>query len=131
MGCISVSTKWSNLVSALGIFPIYESTKVVCGLGISYLLLINSSVLLFKLGLLLFSNILFNSGASYGIYVALSTIWNDLLLWEHAEVLKKIGLDKEVEQLFDCNDKIVTDEELEKKKKEQERLKALEKKFSD
>ena len=63
------------------------------------------------------SDILFNLGASHGIYVALSTIRNDLLLWEHAEVLKKIGLDKEVGQLFDYNDKIVTDEELEKKKK--------------
>ena len=45
--------------------------------------------------------------------------------------VEKIGLDKEVGQLFDYNDKIVTDEELEKKKKEQERLKALEKKFND
>ena len=77
------------------------------------------------------SDILFNLGASHGIYVALSTIRNDLLLWEHTEALKKIGLDKEVGQLFDYNDKIVTDEELEKKKKEQERLKVLEKKFND
>ena len=46
---------------------------------------------------------LFNAGASHGIWVALSTIRNDLLVFEQDEVLEKIGLSKEVEELFKIN----------------------------